>query len=422
MRSWQQPHSLLVWVACHCVNRCTYARLPRVTCLAVIVLVALGFLALTPAMAQSTTDGALPYLHDALNRELAGIAAALLLLAAAVALGLGISRVPGWQVTMPTVIWLGSTANTDLAIMLFVALALYALLRYVDTGRRQWLLLAAINLGFALSTQHLALFALALFCPGLLLALRSRGAAWRHAFLAALVLGSLSLLVALPWYLRSYLVTGNPVFETMNTIFGAPPERWNALVQAEQQRFLNHFGRSRTLANLLLLPWNMTVHAAYGGTLGPLFLILVPMLVLRRLRGLWPWLAACVVLWLLLWSSPVISFEMRQLMPIAPALAVLAAFAYVRVAALARQVAGRSAPALFACGLAVLMVLNLPPFTPLHEVDRINWDGWLSSVLYRLPWSVVAGGQSVDDYLTRAIRSYPVWQYADAHLPQAPAS
>ncbi len=93
-------------------------------------------------------------------------------------------------VTMPTVIWLGSTANTDLAIMLFVALALYALLRYVDTSRRQWLLLAALNLGFALSTKHLALFALALFCPGLLLALRSRGAGWRQAFLAALVLGS----------------------------------------------------------------------------------------------------------------------------------------------------------------------------------------------------------------------------------------
>jgi len=204
----------------------------------------------------------------------------------------------------------------------------------------------------------------------------------------------------------------------MYTIFGAPPERWNALTQAEQQHFLNHFGRSRTLANLLLLPWNMTIHAAaYGGTLGPSFLILLPMLPLRRLRGLWQWLAGFVVLWLLLWSSPVTSFEMRQLMPIAPALAVLAAFAFARVAALARQVAGRATPALFACGLAVLMVLNLPPFTPLHEVDRINWDGWLSSVLYRLPWSVVAGGQSVDDYLTRAIRSYPVWQYADAHLP-----
>ncbi len=48
-------------------------------------------------MAQNTTDGALPYLHGALKRELAGIGAALLLLAAAIALGLGISQVLGWQ-------------------------------------------------------------------------------------------------------------------------------------------------------------------------------------------------------------------------------------------------------------------------------------------------------------------------------------
>ena len=596
--------ALCVWAAGRGADRRAYTRMARMTCLAVIALVAPAFLALTLVMAQRTTDMTLPYLPPALARELAGIGAALLLLPAALALGLGISRVLGWQyagwrerlpfagalgiaafgslglllalfglyrpfvlqalavlvvlaalfmlasralrgmrgdrrlsvpriprnttllwiacaglaifcagvaalapetqydalwyhltypqrylqagylvdvpadfvslypmttelwygyglalggataaillhlgylplaavltyelarrytpgaapwlavallLTMPTMIWLGSTANTDLAIMLFVALSVYALLRYVDTRRRQWLLLAALNLGFALSTKHLALFALALFCPGLLLALRSRGAAWRQAFLAALALGSLSLLVALPWYLRSTLATGNPVFETMYTVFGAPPERWNALAQARQQGFLHQFGRPRTLANLLLLPWDMTIHAArYGGTLGPLFLILLPLLVLRRLRGVWPWLAALVALWLLLWFLPVTSLEVRQLLPIAPVLAVLAAFAFVRVAGLARLVAGRAAPALLAGGLTVLMVLNLPPFTPLHEVDRVNWNGWLSSVLYRLPWSVVAGGQSVDDYLTREIRSYPVWQYAAAHLP-----
>jgi hypothetical protein len=594
-----------VWAAGRRMDRRPRTHFVRSTTLAVIALVALAFTALTLVMAQPTTDPALPYLHQAIKRELAGIGGAIVLLPAAVALGLGISRAFDWQydgwrerlpfagalgigafgtlglvlalfglyrpfllqviaalvvlvalfmlvpggvrrarssrhlpaphmprnttllwvacaglalfcagvaalapetqydalwyhltypqrylqagylvdipadfvslypmttelwygyglafggataaillhlgylplaavltyefarrytpgaapwlavallVTMPTMIWLGSTANTDLAIMLFVALSLYALLRYVDTSRRQWLLLAALNLGFALSTKHLALFALALFCPGLLLALRSRGVGWRHAFLAALALGVLSLLVALPWYLRSYLATGNPVFETMYTAFGAPPERWNALAQARQQDFLHQFGRPRTLANLLLLlPWDMTIHAAgYGGALGPLFLILSPMLALRRLRGVWSWLAALVALWLLLWFSPVTSLEVRQLTPIAPIIAVLAAFAFARAAGLARLVAGRKAPALLTGGLAMLMVLNLPPFTPLHEVDRVNWDGWLSSVLYRLPWSVVAGGQSVDDYLTREIRSYPVWRYADTHLP-----
>ena len=87
----------LVWGIGRRVNRRTYTRVARMAYLAVIALVALAFLALTLAMAQSTTDGALPYLHGALKRELVGIGAALLLLPAAIALGLGISRVLGWQ-------------------------------------------------------------------------------------------------------------------------------------------------------------------------------------------------------------------------------------------------------------------------------------------------------------------------------------
>ena len=321
-------------------------------------------------------------------------------------------------VTIPTVIWLGSTANIDLAVMLFVTLALDALFRYVDSGRRQWLLLAALNLGLALASKHLALFALAILCPGLLVALWRRGAGWRASFTAALALGTLSLLVALPWYLRSYLATGNPVFETMYAVFGAPADRWNAQADRGLRLFLDHFGRPRTIGNLLTLPWHMTIHAAsYSGTLGPLFLVLLPMLALRRVRGTMPWLIAFVGLWILLWSSPLSSFQMRHLMPIAPALAVLAAAAFGRAAGLARLVAGRRTSALLAGGLAMLLVLNLPPFTFLHEVDRVNWDGWLSSVLYALPWGVVVGGESADSYLTREIRSYAAWQFADAKLP-----
>ena len=87
----------LVLVVGRRVDRHTCTRVGRIACLVVVALVALGFLALTLVMAQSTTDLALPYLHAALKRESAGIGATLLLLAAAVALGLGISRALGWQ-------------------------------------------------------------------------------------------------------------------------------------------------------------------------------------------------------------------------------------------------------------------------------------------------------------------------------------
>lgn len=322
------------------------------------------------------------------------------------------------MLTVPTVVWEASTAYVDLFMMLFITLSFYALMRYVDGQKPQWLVLAALNLGFALASKHLALFALALFCPGLLLALRLRKASWRMALLSAVALGALSVLVVLPWYVRSYLATGNPVFETMYAFFGAPPERWNAQTDASLRRFLAMFGRPRTLLNTLTLPWHMTVHASsYDGTLGPLFLILLPLLILRPMRRALPWLIGFVTLFVLLWASPLASFELRHLMPITPVLGVLGASGFARGAALARAAVSRRAPALLSCALAVLMVLNLPPFTFLHEGDRVEWDGWLTSVLHTLPLGVVIGGESADTYLSRQIASYGVWQFAEAALP-----
>jgi hypothetical protein len=77
----------------------------------------------------------------------------------------------------------------------------------------------------------------------------------------------------------------------------------------------------------------------------------------------------------------------------------------------------RRAPPVLAACLAILMVVNLPPFTFLHEGDRVNRAGWLTSVLYVLPVGVVIGGESEDAYLARQVRSYPVWQFANAQLP-----
>jgi 4-amino-4-deoxy-L-arabinose transferase-like glycosyltransferase len=321
-------------------------------------------------------------------------------------------------VTVPTVIWEASTAYIDLAMMLFLTLALYALLRYLEAHRSQWLVLAALNLGFALASKHLALLAALLLGAGLFLALLRQGAGPRKAFGAFSVLAGISFLLVLPWYVRSYLATGDPVFQVLYPLLGAPPDRWDAMTEAGARRFLNHFGRPRTLPNLLTLPWDMTMHAAnYGGTLGPLYLLFLPLLALRRLRGALLWIAVGAAAFVLLWASPVSSFQVRHLLPIVPLLAVLAAVAFARTAALARSVGGRHAPALLAVCTAALMVLNVPPFTILHQGDMDGWRGWFTSVLHKLPLGVVIGGEDEATYLARQIRSYVVWRFADQTLP-----
>jgi hypothetical protein len=77
----------------------------------------------------------------------------------------------------------------------------------------------------------------------------------------------------------------------------------------------------------------------------------------------------------------------------------------------------RIGPSLLASGVAVLLVLNLPPNLPLHEADRNEWSGWLTHVIRRVPLGVVAGRLPEDRYLRGAVPSYAAWQYINGHLP-----
>ncbi len=320
--------------------------------------------------------------------------------------------------TVPTVLWEASTAYIDLALGLHVTLVMYSLLRFLQGQQRQWLLIAAYNLGMALATKHLALVVLGLASAGMVLRLwQTERRVW-PAVRPVLAFVTLSLILPLPWYARSWLASGNPVFPELYSIFGAPPERWDAVTAQGLQRFLDQFGPPGTTLNPLVLPWHMTMHAErYHGALGPLFLWLLPLLALLRWRGAIPWLTAFVVCFVAVWASPLASFQMRFLVPITPLLAVLSAAAFGRLAAMTRYVASSTGTTILSCMTALVLILNLPPFTALHERDRIGDLGWINSTLHGLPLGVVIGAESQAQYLTRTVSSFGVWSFANKTLP-----
>ncbi len=315
----------------------------------------------------------------------------------------------------PTVLWEATTAYVDLALGLHAGLALYALLRFAESESRSWFLLAALQMGLALATKHLAFIALLPLTAGLGIFLLRRRGPGRAVGLAALFVG-MSLLVAFPWYARSWLASGNPVFPEFHGIFGAPPDRWDALTDAGLGRFKESFGRPRTFLNLLSLPWDATVHAArYGGTLGPLFLLLLPALVPGR-----PTAPARGSGW---GCSPIraLGVACQQLPDAVPragrdAFGGLGAVAYGRLRSLRPGTGSGPGGWLLKGGVPLLVLLNLPPAIPLHEADREGWNGWLTHVVRGVPAGVVSGAVSADRYLSRTVRSYEAWRYINAHL------
>ena len=109
---------------------------------------------------------------------------------------------------------------------------------------------------------------------------------------------------------------------------------------------------------------------------------------------------------------------MRFLLPITPFLAVLAAEASKRLTLTLRGMGMRRGRFFLFSALTILFLLNLPPFLPLHEVDREGWKGWLTHVIRTLPVRIVSGRESQDDYLTRSVPSYASWRYINTHVPK----
>jgi 4-amino-4-deoxy-L-arabinose transferase-like glycosyltransferase len=324
-------------------------------------------------------------------------------------------------VTAPTLLWESSTAYVDLALALHVAAACYALTRYAENGEPGWGALAALQFGAAAATKHLGaiatMVALALYAASAMRRKHARQQVVRRALAIAFV----AALIPSPWYVRSWRASGNPVFPEMYRVFGASPAgRWDDATEHGLATFKARFGKGRSLRNLLVLPWDVTVHGAqFGGSLGPLFLILVPaLLITRKVPRAVPWLAGGVVLYVAMWASPLSSYQLRFLMPIVAPLALLGA-ASLETLCTSAEAAVRPGRRMVTIAVFGLAIINLPPFTRFHEADRVGWNGWLTHVLRESPLAVVIGRQGEHAYLRREVPSYEAWQWINTHLPAA---
>ena len=177
----------------------------------------------------------------------------------------------------------------DVALALFTALAVAAGLDGLRSSIRSRCLLAGAMLGGALGVKYTALVFVAA-CGGLIVS-----AAWwtpeRRRFLlkSSLSASAVSLLVAAPWYARSVYYHGDPIYPFLSGAGGqtgaSPTTPIEGLSAVQPQTFPKSktpLGRSPTV--LLTAPWQFTMMPErFGGRshqLGPLFLMLLPLVVL----------------------------------------------------------------------------------------------------------------------------------------------
>lgn len=321
---------------------------------------------------------------------------------------LGLSQKGGVTVgalvaSIPSAYHVASSGYIDLSLALYVMLATYALTRWWKEQTWGRAVLIAIFLGAALSVKLTAVFVFAAFSLVILLRARGNQSAGKVVGLgfASLLLAGV---IASPWYIRTWVATGSPVFPFYMSIWPGRANGWDVERSNLFQAMNSQYGGADTnKLNLVTAPVRVSVAAQpeqpanYDGVLGPAFLIGLPLLV----YALWKLdlaveieiIAGVAAVMYLFWLFS--SEQLRYLLPIVPMLA-------IAIAAAAEKIGG-SVAKVAKCALITASVCGL-----------ITIFAWFCQ---KSPLRVVLGGESRDAYLTRSLDYYPYYQEINTNAP-----
>jgi 4-amino-4-deoxy-L-arabinose transferase-like glycosyltransferase len=293
------------------------------------------------------------------------------------------------------VAWESTSCFIELGIAAGGAMSLLALLRWRDTDEWAWLVVAAIAAGFAAACKLTAAQMPLDLSLAILYLTRKAGRSFRRTLLSAAAFASIALVLVLPWYVRSYLLTGNPFYPFLPSIFGTNPSI------ADIQVILASYGVGKSTWDLLLSPWLLVsegVRSENGQFLNPLPFLLGPVILWRtyRDRERLTILGFCV-LWFIFWLKT--AQVARYLVPIQPFATVLAADAAVFLATSSRL---RRQLSITCCAL----------FVAFSTATVILYDAQFLQV--------VLGIETREVYLTRTSWFYALYRDVDHELESHP--
>lgn len=306
--------------------------------------------------------------------------------------------------TVPTVYHVSASAYIDVALAAFITLAIYSLTRWWQTLENGWLIFVAIFLGAALSAKLTTLFVISAFALVVLLRVRKAQGTEPHKLgkiaglgFAALILAGV---IASPWYLRTWVETGSPVFPFYMSIWPGEAPGWDVeRSNLFQQMNSQYGGAAKSPLDYLIAPWNLSVNAQpelaanFDGVLGIAFLFGLPILIIGTLKFEMPVEAkigvgvAAIMFLFWLFSSQ----QLRYLLPMLPVIAIAVVIAMMRMAEKEPLFSKASQSAVVCAGIAGLLVST----------------AWF---LHKAPVRVVLGGETKDQYLARNIDYYPYYQ------------
>ncbi|HAX61891.1 MAG TPA: hypothetical protein DCX95_04975 [Elusimicrobia bacterium] len=173
----------------------------------------------------------------------------------------------------PAIVMLASGTYIDLGLTFYLFLSFVSLMKWTETSKNKWLILSGLLCGFSLGIKYTAGISAIIF---ILIIFYTAISKKENIFSKIIIFVSFAFLVFLPWLVKNYIFTGNPVFPFY--IFGSTPDYI--------QKYLSHVSQHGTsgVFDFFNLPWNLTMEGIkFGGgfdIIGPFYLVFLPVLFL----------------------------------------------------------------------------------------------------------------------------------------------
>ncbi|MCW3987275.1 MAG: glycosyltransferase family 39 protein [Candidatus Bathyarchaeota archaeon] len=303
--------------------------------------------------------------------------------------------------TTPIVSDVSTTAGADLGFTFYAFLAAYALINWITSRRKGWLIVSAILSGLCLGSKYTGFLCVSILSLGILvdsfLFKKERFTAATKNFLVFILLGGA---VGSFWYLRTFIISGHSIFPVLHDLL----KGWGGKEAFATSGAKEIIGSGLNFAKAyLFLPWNITMHPGVfrgPGAMGLLFLAFLPFVVFPHFRKdrATKFILYYSLIYLIFWSW-CMPYK-RGLIPIVPLLSIVVACIVTRMLNFNRFTRNV---------LSTLFILSL-----IFQTFYLVPEG-LSKVYQRM--LVFAGLESQEDYILRNEKTYSVFKYINEKLP-----
>jgi len=302
--------------------------------------------------------------------------------------------------TIPVVSWQFTTAYIDLGFTFYGFLAFYALINWVVSNRRGWLIISAVMSGLALGSKYTGFLSVGILAVAVLvssfLSRKEKSLIVARNFILFVALAGVA---GCFWYLRAFIISGYSIFDFLSFMLKGL-SRHEAFAMAGTKGILN-FGLDH-LGSYPSLFWNVSMHSEKfrdPGEIGLFFLAFLPLLIFPRVRNhkvikfLLCYAAVYLIFWG--WSMP----YKRGLIPIFPVLSIMVAYIIDKVSNFNK---------FFRNTLFTLLILAL-----IFQIFYLAPEG-LKKISERA--EVFAGLTSQEEYIFRNDETYRFFKYINENL------